>query len=265
MNKHLNTVRSALWIARRMLEALLLCSCLSACGIKPVVVTERATANGYNVEMAYQSDTDLILAHVRIHMTMEIYGTVVRTVEQDYWEYFVLRKLMASDEQKWARYQWPTVKEFVNENFFYQDLIRAGPLLVVGSPPPPQFLVKIRQTHALHVGGRIQGNTPREQYHGWFGYLQQDAAGNGFVVRRVDASGVVTDDSQLWAKQNKPAGRVVSAGEHVQTLVLEHEAAWGQAQGETDWGVEWKYVRTFGDKRLERRGSNVHQIPKSGP
>ena len=246
-----------------LLESLLLYLCLSACGIKPVILTELATANGYNVEMAYQSDTDLVLSHVRIIMTMEVNGTVIRTAEQDYWEYFILQKLMTSDEQNWAPSQWPTIKEFVNENFFYQDLLRAGPLLVVGSPPP-QFLVKIRQTHALHVGGRIQGNNPRVQFHGSFGYLQKDASGNGFIARRVDSNGV-TNDSQLWANQNRPAGRVLKAGKHVQTLVLEHEAAWGQAPGETDWGVEWKYMRSFGDNRLERRGSSTHQTPQPGP
>jgi hypothetical protein len=264
MKDQLETVGSAIKTVRRMFEVLLLFSCLSACGITPVVVTELANANGYKVEMGYQSDGNLILSHLRVHMTMEINGSVVRTAEQDYWEYFILRNLRTTDEQNWAPSQWPTVKEFVDKNFFYQDLIRAGPLLVVGTPPPSQFLVKIRQMHALHVGGRVQGHTPRGQFHGLFGYLQKDAAGNQFVARRIDVTGV-TDDSQLWANQNRPLGRVMNAGEHVQTLVLEHESAWGQAQGETDWGVEWKYVRNFGDERLERRGSDVHQTPQPGP
>jgi hypothetical protein len=239
MKDQLETVGSAIKTVRRMFEVLLLFSCLSACGITPVVVTELANANGYKVEMGYQSDGNLILSHVRVHMTMEINGSVVRTAEQDYWEYFILRNLRTTDEQNWAPSQWPTVKEFVDKNFFYQDLIRAG-------------------------GERVQGHTPRGQFHGLFGYLQKDAAGNQFVARRIDVTGV-TDDSQLWANQNRPLGRVMNAGEHVQTLVLEHESAWGQAQGETDWGVEWKYVRNFGDERLERRGSDVHQTPQPGP
>ncbi len=264
MNIKLESVRSMLKIACRIFIALLLLSSLSACGIKPVIVSELATANGYKVEMAYQSDADLILSHVQIQMTMEVNGTVVRTAVQDYWEYFILRKLVISDEHMWDPSQWSIVKKFVDENFFYQDLLRAGPLLVVGTPPPQQFLIKIRQTHALHVGGRVQGHTPRGQFIGSFGYLQQDATGNLFVARRIDASGV-TDDSQLWANQNRPTGSVVNSGNHVQTLVLDHEAAWGRAQGETDWGVEWKYVRTFGDERLERRGSDDHQTPQPGP
>jgi len=264
MNESSETVGAALMKVRRMFAVLLLCLLLSACGIKPVVITELATANGYMVEMGYQSDANLILAHVRVHMSMEINGTVMRTAEQDYWEYFVLKKLTASDEQNWDPSQWLTVRLFVDKNFFYQDLLRKGPLLVAGTPPPQQFLVKIRQTHALHVGGSVQGHTPRGQFHGSFGYLQQDATGNPFIIRRVDATGV-TDDSQLWANDKRPGGRVVNAGEHVQTLVLEHESAWGKAPGETDWGVEWKYVRTFGDERLERRGSDVHQTPQAGP
>ena len=248
----------------RLLLAAIVCLGLIGCKITPVVVTELANANGYQVEMGYQSDAELILAHVRIDMTMEVNGTVVRRAVQDYWEFFNLKKLSASDEQNWDSVQWLIVRPYLDENFFYQDLIRAGPLLVAGAPPPQQFLVKIHQTHLLYLGGEIQGENPGGQFHGSFGYLEKDAAGNGFVIRRIDSSGV-TDDSQIWANQTHPAGRVVRTGRHVESLVLEHEAAWGRAQGEPDWGVEWKYVRTFAAQRLERRGSEVHQIPRAGP
>ena len=81
----------------------------------------------------------------------------------------------------------------------------------------------------------------------------------------TDAAGTVTDMSAGWAAINNPAGSVVNTGVQLQTLVLEHESAWGRALGEPDWGVEWKYVRTFGTDRRERRGSEVHQTPRVGP
>ena len=173
MTTQISTTYANMRIKLRLLVAAMVCLGLIGCKITPVVVTELANGNGCQVEMGYQSDAELIIAHVRIDMTMQVNGTVVRRAEQNYWEYFNLKKLTAADEQNWHSTQWPIVRPYVDENFYYQDLIRAGPLLVVGSPPPEQFLVKIRQTHLLFLGGKIQGENPGGQFHGSFGYLEK--------------------------------------------------------------------------------------------
>ena len=45
-------------------------------------------------------------------MKMEVNGTLVRRAEQDYWEYFNLKKMAAADEQNGDPAQWLIVRPY---------------------------------------------------------------------------------------------------------------------------------------------------------